>query len=166
MVNICVLVEKSLNLEKKEIGFASSSPQANQASVSYNTLLKYGTTLAIFHETPIFNVPLGDEAVNNGKYFLDLGFFCRFNGFCMWLTNLDNWIFDTWKPHLSQYLNIFPMIRGVFLQNSLPIIGLRISSGIMGPVSRGMLMSSCHPSVGPSNCHPFSSIFLFLFPLF
>ena len=77
-------------------------------------MLKYVSALSIVQEFPAFNVPLGDEALNSEKYFLGLGLVCIFNEFWSWLIHIHKCIYNTWKPLLSQDLNIYPLAK-VFL---------------------------------------------------
>lgn len=77
-------------------------------------MLKYENVLPIVHEAHAFTVPLGDEVVNNAKYFSDLGLLYKFNGFWPRLTDLHKRIYDKLEPLFLQHLNMLPMARVFF----------------------------------------------------
>jgi len=100
----------------KTISFAGMSvEQANSSSISYSSILKSAFGLLVVQEVPSLNVPLDEEAFNHEMFLLGQGLVCRFHGFWSSLIDLHKWILETWKPHLTNHLNIYPMAQGFFV---------------------------------------------------
>jgi len=140
MVNTCDLANKSFSFAGMDVG------QTRSSSVSYNSMLKFGSGLSVVQEISSLNVPMDEEVLDCEKYFLENGLVCRFNGFWLRLADLHKWIFETWKPLLMDNLNIYPMAQGFSLW-FLKRLKTRRQFVKLGHGFGGVLPSTC--SLGP-----------------
>jgi len=110
-------MENSNNLAKNPFSFACMAiVQASSSSVSYNYMIKFGSSPLVVQEIPSLNVLMGEEALSYDFFFLEqLDLVCRFNGFWPRLTDLHKLISKSWKPLLTDESNIYPMARGFFV---------------------------------------------------
>lgn len=67
------------------------------------------------HEAPSIEVPLVVDALNDANFFSKPDLICRFNDMCQRLFDIHSCIYEKWSPLISNYLNIYPLVRGLFV---------------------------------------------------
>jgi len=87
------------DLKNKSFSFAGMvGDQASSSSISYNSMLNFGSRLQVVQAIFSVYIFVDEEALDRENYFSKNGLVCRFNGLWQWLVDPYKSISKTWNP--------------------------------------------------------------------